>query len=706
MNSPHEAPKPQQRWGVTNPLSVAGPTENDLKLNAEFMAQLAEEPVYEDTEAAQHRERVLVELTELVGTWLLDVSQKKGFTEEMAIEAGGGMFPFGSYRLGVHGPDADIDAVLVAPRHLEREVFFYGGGSVTPFLDVLKAHEKVTDVQPVPDAYVPVIKFSFAGIQFDLLFARLAFSKIDPVTFNTLEDKNLSGVDEQTQRSLNGTRVADKILKSVPHVENFRTVLRCIKLWAKQRGVYGNVFGFPGGVAWALLVARCCQLYPNAAPATVLAKFFKFWAMWKWPNPVLLDTIVDLKYGFKVWDSKTDLKDRKDISPVITPCYPSMNSTYNISKATVVTLQDEWKRGQLLCENYILPGLKPWKELWRHTDFFLRYSNYLQVSIAADNEPDFLRWQGFIESKLRQLVMRLEQVPALTIGVYPKCFRTTVKADPEEPGNGKASDSATAIDRHWGYWFYGLSYKKEEGRATVNLAPYVDEWKELIHGIIYLPKFGTQPFPKTDAMHEPEVSPVKRKNLPRCCFTDEEWELLHKKKTPAPKKQGMKRPLDPTPTPTTPVSPVPVAKVDAVLNHHSPGTPSQPVLASSSSSSTCSSPASTVDTLGSPGFRLDPMLTSPPAPGVKRSKVGDEVVPEAPVQTTTPAVATSTGVQIPTTALTDSVDVKANGAAPAAGNGQGGIPALNTAAASLEANSAGTFTSRMTAQAEQPKPDS
>ena len=37
----------------------------------------------------------------------------------------------------------------------------------------------------------------------------------------------------------------------------------------------------PGGVAWALLTARVCQLHPNAAPSTLLSKFFTTWAVWR-----------------------------------------------------------------------------------------------------------------------------------------------------------------------------------------------------------------------------------------------------------------------------------------------------------------------------------------------------------------------------------------------------------------------------------------
>jgi poly(A) polymerase len=53
---------------------------------------------------------------------------------------------------------------------------------------------------------------------------------------------------------------------------------------AKRRGVYSNVLGYLGGISWALLTARICQLYPNASPSFVVHKFFHLYGkMWKWP---------------------------------------------------------------------------------------------------------------------------------------------------------------------------------------------------------------------------------------------------------------------------------------------------------------------------------------------------------------------------------------------------------------------------------------
>lgn len=46
------------------------------------------------------------------------------------------------------------------------------------------------------------------------------------------------------------------------------------------RGVYSNALGYLGGVSWAMLVARTCQLYPNAAASTIVLKFFFVFQRW------------------------------------------------------------------------------------------------------------------------------------------------------------------------------------------------------------------------------------------------------------------------------------------------------------------------------------------------------------------------------------------------------------------------------------------
>lgn len=71
-----------------------------------------------------------------------------------------------------------------------------------------------------------------------------------------------------------------------------------------EHGIYSNALGYLGGVSWAMLVARTCQLYPNAAPATLVHKFFLVFSQWKWPQPVLLKQPDTVNLGFPVWDPR------------------------------------------------------------------------------------------------------------------------------------------------------------------------------------------------------------------------------------------------------------------------------------------------------------------------------------------------------------------------------------------------------------------
>ena len=70
------------------------------------------------------REVVLSKLNQIIKEFAFRVSKMRKLSDSMAREAGGKIFTFGSYRLGVHGPGADIDTLAVAPRHVTRDDFF------------------------------------------------------------------------------------------------------------------------------------------------------------------------------------------------------------------------------------------------------------------------------------------------------------------------------------------------------------------------------------------------------------------------------------------------------------------------------------------------------------------------------------------------------------------------------------------------------
>ncbi|XP_027987699.2 poly(A) polymerase beta [Eptesicus fuscus] len=482
-----QTPPPPKLYGISSPISLAAPKETDCILTQKLIETLKPFGVLEEEEELQRRILILEKLNNLVKEWIREISESKSLPPAIIENVGGKIFTFGSYRLGVHTKGADIDALCVAPRHVDRSDFF------TSFYDKLKLHEEVKDLRAVEEAFVPVIRLCFDGIEIDILFARLALQTI-PEDLDLRDDSLLKNLDIRCIRSLNGCRVTDEILHLVPNIDNFRLTLRAIKLWAKCHNIYSNILGFLGGVSWAMLVARTCQLYPNAVASTLVRKFFLVFSEWEWPNPVLLKEPEEQNLNLPVWDPRVNPSDRYHLMPIITPAYPQQNSTYNVSVSTRMVMIEEFKQG-LAITHEILLSKAEWSKLFEAPSFFQKYKHYIVLLASAPTEKQRLEWVGLVESKIRILVGSLEKNEFITLAhVNPQSF-------PAPKENPDKEEFCTM-------WVIGLVLKKPENSEVLSIDLTYDI--QSFTDTVYRQAINSKMFEmdmKIDAMH------LRRKEL-------------------------------------------------------------------------------------------------------------------------------------------------------------------------------------------------
>ncbi|KIS00523.1 poly(A) polymerase, partial [Cryptococcus deuterogattii 2001/935-1] len=326
-------------------------------------------------------------------------------------------------------------------------------------------------------------------------------------------------------------RVTDMILNLVPDVATFRTALRTIRLWAKRRGIYSNVLGFPGGVAWALLTARICQLYPAAAPATIVGKFFPIYYQWNWPQPVLLKKIDNGPPNMQhsVWNPKLDRRDQAHRMPVITPAYPSMCSTHNITSSTMSIIRKEMLRAMQITDEILKTPGSSWIPLFEKVDFFSMYKTYVQVVASASTSDGIKDWSGMVESRIRTLVGDLENTDCIItahpqVGGVNRVFYCLTEEEQAAASQGELT--AEMIDRteedvegkehrkiYTKSFFIGLEIEKkskETGGRVLNL--------------FYPSKKFCAVCQNWDKYNEMEMSvilrPAKRSELPPYVFPD------------------------------------------------------------------------------------------------------------------------------------------------------------------------------------------
>ena len=281
------------------------------------------------------------------------------------------------------------------------------------------------------------------------------------------------GMDEISRICINGPRVTEMIAKLVPNIDTFRLALRIIRYWAKQRAVYSNKLGFLGGVNWSILTVFTCQLYPKASPAVILEKFFEMYCVWRWPTPVYLVH----PYNVHNMEDVSNWEQRPiEQMPIITPAFPTMNSSFNVTKANLQIMLKEFQRGRNFCRHMLQPTnekvwlaskeksnvkmnsaeesntgaldlenqendewiqrpeltANSWSPLFSPNEFFNRYNDFIVITAKAAEKRLLDFWSGYVESRVRIIIHELDRFNLLETFVYPYKFSQTYTAECDE----------------------------------------------------------------------------------------------------------------------------------------------------------------------------------------------------------------------------------------------------------------------------------
>jgi poly(A) polymerase len=394
-----------------------------------------------DNEHEQERRVALHILETIVNEWTFE-QYKKHNNNPIVYPA---LITFGSYRLGVHRRDSDIDVLSLFADTVSREDFF------SSFPEFLAKDKRVSKLLSVKNAYTPVVKFYLNGIHIDALFGNVSdANKLIHFHNNkrqqnhdtsreeyTIVDTDLSGLDQPGVRSLNGVRVTQFIENSISNMERFRICLGAIKEWAVLNGVYSNQMGFLGGINFAILLTKICIDYPESEslpPTALLKLFFYTYSLWEWPEPVMLTKTLQYETPLEIdtmqcWDPTLN---SRDVMPIITPAYPSskskvpltvyfsfaandlplcqpanivvVNSSYNVGLPQKRRIQEEMIRATILLwqeeEEVDDEKERGWSVILKEADFFKRH-RYDSFSCYA---VFHLYWIQYLTCSLYNLV--------------------------------------------------------------------------------------------------------------------------------------------------------------------------------------------------------------------------------------------------------------------------------------------------------------
>jgi poly(A) polymerase len=168
--------------------------------------------------------------------------------------------PFGSNFFQADDSASDFDILIVSYQSLMNRYQFTD--DLVQFL-VKHGGSDVSNIYAIPLAKVPIIKLEYKGVSMDLLYSAMLDPKPSPQSVDTPFNSDAwlcnianCGFDQANYFSYNGWLSCKSLYEMIEDTRIFIPALRTIKLWVKQRGLYGFNFGYLNGISLVVMLIK------------------------------------------------------------------------------------------------------------------------------------------------------------------------------------------------------------------------------------------------------------------------------------------------------------------------------------------------------------------------------------------------------------------------------------------------------------------
>uniref|UniRef100_A0A1I8BT58 polynucleotide adenylyltransferase n=1 Tax=Meloidogyne hapla TaxID=6305 RepID=A0A1I8BT58_MELHA len=388
----------------------------------------------------------------------------------------------GSQFLETAGPDSDLDIIFVFPQKClcplpnilgdcekcqrngnirfctKHDQFF--GSNVQSFASYLRNEiysvENIEEfefrgysisgayINSIENARVPIISISISGVEMDIMAAPIPYDNIpDNFDLINIENENIVNKNNKLLNELIGTMIKQndqfynksilvltgyriayntksKFIQSAKQLSLFVDLMRAVKLWAKRKQIYSNVFGYLSGTILTIMTAKINLKFNNSGGLIFLFKqFFKVYSEWQWPFPVLLEPLTtqdeltqylnkENNYLIDSWNLSNIKNDiQPSIMPIISPQFPEQNVAFNVNEFTKSIILREMKKASNYFKNINSKNLtKEWwqKTIFEQINYKLIYKHFIMVicTVPIKTKENINNFKcGLLKTKLR-----------------------------------------------------------------------------------------------------------------------------------------------------------------------------------------------------------------------------------------------------------------------------------------------------------------